>query len=103
MPFFNAAGAYSSTPGAATPASTAAGAATPEYLASYAFFNLFLGFVGLIYMICALRVNIILVLTFLLLFTTNFTLAGAYWVLAQGKTALGEALTKVSIPASDNI
>ena len=41
------------------------------------------------FFVCSLRTNIILVFIFALLTTTFALLAAAYWVLAEGLTALG--------------
>ncbi|KAF7507442.1 hypothetical protein GJ744_010501 [Endocarpon pusillum] len=79
-PFYNAAGAY-------TPDNPAAGAADPGFLATFAFFFLWIGFMCFIYLICSLRTNIIFFMIFLLLVPTFCCLAGSFWQAAQGNSA----------------
>jgi len=82
QPSYNAVGAY--TNGASNPAVGEA-----EFLASFAFFLLFMSIASAMFFVCSLRTNIVFVFIFLLLTTTFALLAAAYWVLAQGMTTLG--------------
>lgn len=84
-PFYNAAGAYS-------PDNPAAGAAEPGFLATLAFFFLWMGVMCFVYLICSLRTNIIFFMIFLLLVPTFCCLAGSFWQAAQGNSALAVTL-----------
>jgi len=88
QPSFNAEGAY--VPTGASPAVAAAG--TAEFLSSFAFYLLFVGVLTTIYMIIALRTNVVFVVIFLFLDLALCLLAAAYWTLAEGNTALGGQL-----------
>lgn len=57
-----------------------------------AFFLLFMGVLCLIYLICALRTNLILVFILLPLPGAFSCLAGAFWYLGQGRMALAMTL-----------
>ncbi|KAI9812001.1 MAG: hypothetical protein M1827_004893 [Pycnora praestabilis] len=87
IPFFNAAGAYSSSG-----TNMLEGQASPEFQASFAFWTLFMAVLCFIFMICALRTNVVLVflLFTLMLAFTFFT--GSYWNLALGKTVVAHRL-----------
>ena len=61
-----------------------------------AFFLLFMGFLSLLYLVCALRTNITFVAIFFGLFMTFVLLAGAYWEYAIGHGATALSLQKVS-------
>ena len=61
-----------------------------------AFYLLFVGILTTIYMVIALRTNIVFVIIFLFLDLALFLLAAAYWTLAEGDTALGGQLEVVS-------
>lgn len=86
QPFYNAWGAYSTT---GTPAD---GLTTVGFNASFAFFLLWMGVLCFIYMICALRTNLVFFGIFFFLVPSFGCLAGAYWHLAQGNTAIANQL-----------
>lgn len=69
---------------------------TPDSQLSVAFFLLFMGFMSLLYLICALRTNITFVAIFFGLFMTFVLLTGAYWEYAIGHGATALNLQKVS-------
>jgi uncharacterized protein len=81
VPFYNAAGAYDSAAG---------------FHASFGFFPLFMAVLCVIYLICALRTNIIFVIVFFLLIIALGMLAGAHWQLAESNVALAGRLQIVS-------
>ncbi|KAL8769710.1 MAG: hypothetical protein Q9209_004326 [Squamulea sp. 1 TL-2023] len=81
-PSFNAYGAYSSDPSKPYEGLTSAG-----FHASYGFFLLFMGLLCLLYLICALRTNVVFVTIFFGLFFTFVLLTGSYWQLAIGHAA----------------
>lgn len=56
------------------------------------FFLLFMGLLSLIYLICALRTNLVFVAIFLGLLLTFVILTGAYWHTALGHTEMAERL-----------
>lgn len=56
------------------------------------FFLLFMGLLSLIYLICALRTNLVFVAIFLGLLLTFVVLTGAYWHTALGHTEMAERL-----------
>jgi len=89
-PFYNAYGAYSTT------GSPADGLTTVGFNASFAFFQVFMGLLCFVYMICALRTNIVFFGIFATLVPAFGCLAGAYWHLAQGNAALA---TTLQLPA----
>ena len=87
IPYFNASGAYD-------PKDPTAGAAQPMFLATYAYFLLYMAILCLVYLICSVRTNIAFFLIFLLLVPAFCCLAGAFWLLAEGTTAAAaKALT----------
>ena len=79
-PWFNAYGAYD-------PSDPAAGASNAEFAASFAFFDVYMGLLCLIYAVCALRTNIVFVGIFVVLVPTFGCFAGAFWQLALGNTS----------------
>ncbi|KAI4245984.1 MAG: hypothetical protein L6R40_002200 [Gallowayella cf. fulva] len=81
-PFYNAYGAYSSDP-----TKPYEGLASEGFHASYGFFLLFMGLLSLLYLICALRTNIVFVTIFFGLFFTFVLLTGSYWQIAIGHAA----------------
>ncbi|RDW68346.1 hypothetical protein BP5796_09003 [Coleophoma crateriformis] len=85
QPFYNAAGAYAG-------GDQAAGLTTPGFSNSFAFFLLFMGFMCFIYMIAALRTNIVFFLIFMTLVCALTLLAGAFWQVGQGNPTLGVRL-----------
>jgi len=80
-PFYDAYGAYA--PAGAT-GGEAAGLATVGFTASFGFFQLFMGLLCFIYLICSLRTNIVFVVIFFTLCLAFPLLAGAYWQNAMG-------------------
>jgi len=60
-----------------------AGIQTPGYAQGYAFFLLFMGLLSFIYMICALRTNIVFFGIFLTLVPAFTLLAAAFWKVAE--------------------
>ncbi|GAB7362905.1 hypothetical protein MBLNU230_g3207t1 [Neophaeotheca triangularis] len=82
VPFYNAWGAFAENPD--TPSGLATGLEDPGFNASFGFLHLWMGFLCLIYMICALRTNLVFVGIFATLVPAFGCLAGAYWHLAQG-------------------
>lgn len=60
------------------------------------FFLLFMGLLSLIYLVCALRTNVVFVAIFLGLFMTFVLLAASYWHHAIGHHDLGGKLQVVS-------
>lgn len=75
-PYFNAATAYA--PG------NPAAASNPEFMATFAFFLVYMGLLCLVYLICALRTNIIFVGIFLTLVLAFGLLSSVFWHGAQG-------------------
>ncbi|KAH7314300.1 hypothetical protein BKA65DRAFT_557935 [Rhexocercosporidium sp. MPI-PUGE-AT-0058] len=74
QPFY---AAYASYAPAGEP--EAAGISTVGFTASFAFFLLFMGLLCLIYLVCALRTNVVFVIIFFTLVPAFGLLAGAYW------------------------
>lgn len=56
------------------------------------FFLLFMGLLSFIYLICALRTNLVFVAIFLGLLLTFVVLTGAYWQLALGNAKMAQKL-----------
>ena len=73
--------AISSYPAAAD---AAPGSLPPQFLSSFAFFFLYMGLLSFIYLVCALRTNIVFVGIFGCLLMTFCFLAGSYWQGAAG-------------------
>ena len=92
QPFYNTAAFYSSTPGAADAASQLDGSKTPAYMASFAFWFLVMGLLTFFYMFMALKTNITLVFTLLILGCTFCIDAAAFWYNAEGLTTMGARL-----------
>ncbi|KAI9873859.1 MAG: hypothetical protein M1830_010515 [Pleopsidium flavum] len=86
-PFYNAYGAYSPDPNM-----PAEGLASPKFAASFGFFQVFMGLLCLVYLICALRTNIVFLVIFATLVVAFGLLAGTYWHLALGHAALAGKL-----------
>lgn len=86
QPFYNSYGAFSTT------GNPADGLTVPAFNASFAFFLLFMGLLCLVFMICALRTNVVFFLIFMTLVPAFGCLAGAYWHLALGNTATAATL-----------
>jgi len=79
-PQYNASIAYD-------PTHPAASGSNPEFLASFAFFLLYMGLLCLVFLICSVRTNLVFFLIFFSLVPAFSCLAGAYWQLALGNTA----------------
>lgn len=78
-PYFNATAAY------VTPETPAALKATPpEFMATFAFFLLYMGLLCLVYLICALRTNLIFIMIFATLVPAFCLLASVFWHGSQG-------------------
>lgn len=56
-----------------------------------------MGFLMLIFMVCATRTNIVYTLIFLALLIVFILLSAAYWTIAAGNTAVGNRCVKVNI------
>ncbi|KAK5163687.1 hypothetical protein LTR04_002309 [Oleoguttula sp. CCFEE 6159] len=87
QPLYNAWGAYSPNP-----AEPALGLTTVGFQSSFAFFLLFMGVLCLVYLICALRTNVVFVIIFATLVTGFVLLAGTYWQLSNGNAVLAGRL-----------
>jgi len=81
QPFYNAYGAYSPDP-----TNLAKGAATPDFLNSFAYFFVSMGLMCFIYMILSLRTNVAFFAIFFTLVCAFSCLAGSYMHAAQGNT-----------------
>jgi len=82
-PYFNAQTAYTVAGGAA--------ADDPSgFAATFGFFQIWMGVLCFIYMICALRTNVVFVIIFASLVPAFGLLTAAYWSLAKGNTASAE-------------
>ncbi|KAL8728288.1 MAG: hypothetical protein Q9166_005495 [cf. Caloplaca sp. 2 TL-2023] len=86
-PSYNAYGAYS-----ADPMKPYEGLTSDGFHASYGFFLLFMALLSLLYLICALRTNMVFVTIFFGLFFTFVLLTGSYWQLAVGRAAAAAKL-----------
>ncbi|KAK3069532.1 hypothetical protein LTR53_012050 [Teratosphaeriaceae sp. CCFEE 6253] len=86
-PMYNAYGAFSPDP-----TNLAEGLTEPTFNASFAFFQVFMGVLCFIYMICALRTNIVFFGIFFTLVLAFAFLAGAYFHLALGNSAFAGKL-----------
>ncbi|KAK3049906.1 hypothetical protein LTR09_008826 [Extremus antarcticus] len=75
------------------PNNPALGLETAGFNSGWAFFQVFMGVLCLVYAICALRTNLVLFLILFMLVPTFGCLAGAYWHLAQGNAAAAAAPT----------
>jgi uncharacterized protein len=79
-PFYNAAIAYQ-------PLEPETATTAPQFNATFAFFQVYMGVLCFVYFIVALRTNIIFVLIFLLLIPAFGCLAAVFWYAAQGVAA----------------
>ncbi|KAF2469684.1 uncharacterized protein BDR25DRAFT_228345 [Lindgomyces ingoldianus] len=86
QPFYNAYGAYSTTDNPAD------GLATTGFRSSFAFFFVAMGIMCFVYLICSLRTNVCFFMIFLTLVFAFSMLAGTYWQLNNGNTALAGRL-----------
>ncbi|CZT13968.1 related to Y.lipolytica GPR1 protein and Fun34p [Rhynchosporium agropyri] len=98
QPFYAAFGSYAP---AGEP--EAAGIATVGFTASFAFFLVFMGLLCFIYLICALRTNVVFVIIFATLVPSFGLLAGAYWhnalALSTGSASHAETAHKCQVAA----
>ncbi|EHY59749.1 Protein alcS [Exophiala dermatitidis] len=76
-PYFNASAAY-------TPDNPSAGSTDPVFAATFAYFQVYMGVLCFVYMIVALRTNIVFVLIFLLLVPAFGCLAAFFFSLGEG-------------------
>jgi succinate-acetate transporter protein len=76
-PYYNASIAYD-------PTHPAASSSNPVFAATFAYFQLYMGMLCFIYLICSLRTNIVFFMIFLLLVPAFGCLAGVFWKIAQG-------------------
>lgn len=83
QPFYSSYGNYAP---AGEPA--AAGTTTPEFLNSFGYFWLSMGILDFVYMILALRTNVVFFLIFLTLVCAFGLLTGSYFQAALGNAAL---------------
>ncbi|KAJ6171789.1 hypothetical protein N7470_000856 [Penicillium chermesinum] len=83
-PAFNAAAPYS-----ADGTNTLQGLHSPEFLTTFAFFFVFMALLMFIYIICALRTNVVFVLIFTGLFLYFCLFAASWWHLAAGNLVVG--------------
>jgi uncharacterized protein len=79
-PYYNASGAYS-------PTDPTKGAADPVFMATFAFFNLWMAVLCFVYLICSLRTNVVFFGIFLLLVPAFGCLAGSFWEGSKGHAA----------------
>jgi len=78
QPFYNAYGAYSPDPTA-----PGEGLATQGFNASFAWFQVFMGVLCFIYLICSIRTNVVFMVIFLSLVCAFGCLAGAFFQLGN--------------------
>ena len=88
QPFYNAGGAYAG-------GDQAEGLASPGFLNSFAFFLLMCALMSFVFMIAAIRTNIVFFLIFVFLVVDLSLLAGAFWHMGQGNLDYGMKLQKV--------
>lgn len=88
QPFYNAGGAYAE-------GNQAEGLGAPGFLNSFAFFLLMMALMSFIFMIAAVRTNIVFFLIFVFLVVNLSLLAGAFWYMGQGNLDYGMKLQKV--------
>lgn len=87
QPFYNAWGAYSSDP-----TNPALGLSTVGFHSSFAFFFVAMGLTCFLYMILALRTNVVFFLIFLTLVLAFSCLAGAYFQVSNGNLVIAGKL-----------
>ncbi|KAH8900134.1 hypothetical protein GQ53DRAFT_869462 [Thozetella sp. PMI_491] len=83
--------------------SAAVGLTTQGFNASFGFFMLWMGVICLVYLICALRVNICFVLIFFTLLLAFCLLTGAYWLLASDYTGNAAMAGKLIVGAGASL
>jgi len=79
-PQYNASIAYD-------PTNPAASSSNPVFASTFAYFQLYMGLLCLVYFVCSLRTNIIFMMIFLLLVPAFGCLAGMFWKIAEGTAA----------------
>jgi uncharacterized protein len=85
-PYFNASIAYD-------PTHPAASASNPVFAATFAYFQLYMGVLCFVYLICSLRTNVVFFMIFLLLVPTFSCMAAVFWKISEGTpSALQTAL-----------
>ncbi|OJI96280.1 hypothetical protein ASPVEDRAFT_48517 [Aspergillus versicolor CBS 583.65] len=84
IPSFNAAAPYSSS---AT--DTSAGLTSAGFMNTYAFLFITMAVLMLIFMVCALRTNVVYTLIFLSLLMVFLMLSAGYWRLGEGESDVG--------------
>jgi uncharacterized protein len=84
-PYYNASAAY-------TPMDPSAGGTDPTFMATFAFFLLWMAVLCVVYLICSIRTNIVFFLIFLLLVPVFCCLAASFWQAAKGNVATALAL-----------
>lgn len=87
QPSYNAYGAFSTDIN-----DPAKGLNSPTFNASFAFFMVIMGVLCFVYMICALRTNVVFFFIFAFLVPAFGCLAGAYWHLAEGNSSKASTL-----------
>jgi len=87
QPFFDADFLYD-------PDSPAAGAATPEYLATFAFLVLFMAVLSFIFLICSLRTNVVFVIIFIGAMLGFACISAGLFHFAEGGLVTGGRLLK---------
>ena len=92
MPSFNAAGFYTTSG-----LDNARGFDSAGFNASYGFFMIFMGVLCLIYLVCALRTNIVFVVVFFTLVIAFGLLAAVHFLTASGDIEAANKLTGVSL------
>lgn len=103
QPFYNAYGAYAPPTSTGAPGNPAAGLESVGFNASLGFFLIFMGVLCLVYLVCALRTNIVFVVIFFTLVLAFSCLTAAFWYTAEaaggnaGAAATAGRLLVVSI------
>ena len=96
QPFFGVGAAYSPT------GNTLEGATTPEYYATVAFYLVFLAVLTAMFVVCAIRTNVVLLAALVFLVVAFGCVAGTYFQLAEGNVALAGRLQIVRCPSSSH-
>ncbi|KAH8672294.1 GPR1/FUN34/yaaH family-domain-containing protein [Ilyonectria robusta] len=79
--------------------SPAEGMATRGFNASLGFWLVFMGLLAVVYLICALRTNVVFVIIFFTLIPAFALLTGAFWVLAEDYTGNADLANKLFVAA----
>lgn len=90
QPFYNAYGAYAPPTASGAAGNPAEGLTSEGFNASLGFFLVFMGVLCFVYLICALRTNLVFVVIFFTLVLAFGCLTAAFWytaLAAQGNTA----------------